>query len=138
MVQLNKEKNLKAKAKFGVLILETIKSNVRNELLEVILKIFNSPHLLLKVYLFVCVIISIGLASYMIIQSIMSYFSFEVITTTRTIFEIPTLFPKVTLCNLNPFTTNFAFEYLKEFDETNSFFVKESNLDFYNTLLFCL
>ena len=110
-----------------------LKENIRNEFLEVILKIFHTPHLFLKTYLFFFVAISSGLAAYMVIQSFISYFAYEVITTSRTVFETPTMFPKVTVCNINPFTTEYAYNFLKEdpvaetiFDQNRTLSYRES------------
>ena len=44
----------------------------------------------------------------------MSYFKFDVSTITRTYYENPALFPKVTIRNVNPFTTRYALEFLKK------------------------
>ena len=46
----------------------------------------------------------------------MSYFSYEVTTTTRTVNEMPTLFPQVTICNINQFTTENAYNFLNSLD----------------------
>ena len=95
-------------------LLSFLKDNLRNEFFEVILKVISSPHILLKAYLLIFLVVSSGLAAYTVVESFINYFEYEVITTTRTIFETPTLFPKVTICNLNPLTTKFAFQFLKE------------------------
>jgi len=53
----------------------------------------------------------------------LSYLSFGVSTTSRTLYEAPALFPKITICNLNPFTTEYAMEYLRQINkEVNSTF----------------
>ena len=39
----------------------------------------------------------------------MEYFAYKVSTTSRIIYENPTLFPKVTFCNVNWFTTEYAY-----------------------------
>ena len=75
-----------------------------------IVKIVHTPHFLLKAFLILFIIASTGFASYLVIQSILSYFQFEVSTQSRTIYETPTLFPKVTFCNLNPCTTQYAYD----------------------------
>jgi hypothetical protein len=83
-----------------------LKEVLYNSLAQSIIKIIFSPHKSIELFLFVCVLCSSGFASYFVIQSIMIYMSFGVSTTTRTFFEIPNLFPKVTFfCNLNWFTT---------------------------------
>ena len=45
----------------------------------------------------------------MVIHSLIVYFNYDVSTTSRTIFETPTLFPKVTFCNINWITTKYAY-----------------------------
>jgi chaperonin GroEL (HSP60 family) len=47
----------------------------------------------------------------------MSYFSYEVITTSRTVFVFPMVFPKVTLCNLNLYTSEYAVEFLRKINK---------------------
>ena len=86
-----------------------LKDVLYNSLAQAIIKIFLTPYLILKAFLFVFVVVSTSLASYSVIQSIMIYFSFGVSTTSRTIFEMPTLFPKVTFCNVNEKATEYAY-----------------------------
>jgi hypothetical protein len=85
-----------------------------NSLAQAILKLFQKSHsvtsIFFKLFWLICILISIVAASYMVIQSILTYLSYEVITTTRTSFVRPALFPQVTICNLNVFTTREAFE----------------------------
>ena len=64
------------------------------------------------------------MAAYMVINSIFNYFSYKVITTTRTIFEMPTLFPKVTFCNLNKYTTEYGFNT----DDGNNLTIEQRKL----------
>ena len=94
-----------------------LKETLDNSVAHAIFKIIETPIFTLKVFLFVCVILSSGLCSYLIIELIMSYLSYGVSTTTRTIYETPALFPKITICNINPFTTKYAFEFLKQINE---------------------
>jgi hypothetical protein len=84
-----------------------------NSLAQAVIAIILTPHFLIKLLLTVCVLSSTSLASYLVIQSIMEYFTYGVTTTSRTIFETPTLFPKVTFCNVNKYTTQYAFTYLQ-------------------------
>jgi len=51
----------------------------------------------------------------------MTYFTYGVTSTSRTIYETPTLFPKVTFCNVNPFTTQYAYNLTRKgiFDGSN-------------------
>ena len=76
---------------------------------QAMINIFFTPHLALKLFALMFVIGSISLASYLVIQSFFAYFSYGVTTKSRTIYETPTLFPKVTFCNANRFTTKYAY-----------------------------
>ena len=58
-------------------------------------------------------IVTSGLAAYLVIEGILTYLTYSVLTSTRTIFETPTLFPKITICNQNPFITDYATEFIK-------------------------
>ena len=71
--------------------------------------IIFSPYLSLKIFALIFVLASTGLASYLVIDSVLSYFAYGVTSASRTIYETPTLFPKVTFCNLNRFTTEYAY-----------------------------
>jgi hypothetical protein len=94
-----------------------IKETLYNSTAQSIIKIIETPSIPLKVFLLACVIVSSGLCSYLIIELIMSYLSYGVSTTSRTLYETPALFPKITICNANPFTTKYAIEFLKKFNK---------------------
>jgi len=76
-------------------------------------KIAYSPNKLIKLFWTFSLLVSFGLTAYLILQSILSYLSFEVYTTSRTIFETPALFPKITICNYNPFATRYSIDFLR-------------------------
>ena len=84
-----------------------------NSLAQAIIKIVLSPFLLIKCILFLFVLVSIGLTSYLVISSILTYFTYGVSTTSRTIYETPTLFTKVTFCNANFVTTKYGFDVIQ-------------------------
>jgi hypothetical protein len=91
------------------LIKNLAKEILCNSLSQAIIKIILTPYLFLKIILLLFVLVSSGLASYLVIQSILVYLSYNVSTTSRTIYETQTLFPKVTFCNYNSFTTEYAY-----------------------------
>ena len=103
-----------------------LKETLYNSLCQAIIKIVFSPHFILKLFLSLFVIVTSGLASYLAIESIMNYFTYGVTTTSRTVYEAPTLFPKVTYCNANKFTT----KYSRKFFQNHS---KYRNLSFSRT-----
>jgi hypothetical protein len=90
-----------------------------NSLGQAVIKIIYSPNLVLKIFLLISVLFSSCLASYFVIHAFIVYFTYGVSTTTRTFFETPTLFPKVTFCNINQFTTEFAYN-LTQMNLTNA------------------
>ena len=113
-IRLEKESSIQSKTE---IIKNLLKNDLRTELFEVYSKIFHTPHLVLKLYLFIFVVGSTCLASYMVIQTILAYFEYNVVTTSRTIFETPTLFPKITFCNTNMFQTEYALKILQDVDK---------------------
>ena len=95
-----------------------IKETLYNSAAQAIIKIIETPHWCLKFFLFICILISTSLCAYLILQLILSYLSFGVSTTTRTIYETKAVrFPKITVCNINPFTTKYAAEFLKKINQ---------------------
>jgi hypothetical protein len=90
-----------------------LKEVLYNSLAQAIIKIIQTPHLAIKLFLVVCVVSSSSLASYLVIESIMQFFTYGVTTTSRTIFETPTLFPKVTFCNYNRLGTKYAYDLMR-------------------------
>ena len=106
-----------------------VKEVLYNSLAQIALKAYHTPHHFLRLFLLACVVISVGFAGYMVVKSLMLYMSYDIITTTRFIFETSPLFPKVTICNKCPFTTKFAFEFLKEVNSSYNFLREPSLLD---------
>jgi len=74
-----------------------------------IVKIIYSPHFILKIFLFAYLCASTAYACYLSVQSILSYLEYGVSTVSRTYYETPTEFPKVTFCNVNSYQTPFAY-----------------------------
>ena len=97
-----------------ILIKSLIKETLYNSLAQAIIKIKETPYLTLKTFLLICVLALSGLCSYLIIELFLNYFSYGVNTTSRTLYETPVIFPKITIFDLNPFTTQYAMEFLKE------------------------
>ena len=101
----DEETTLPTEAEEQPVRVDLISQSLTNSISQSVLKILITPHLTLKVYLFMMILVTCSVASYMVAQSVAKYLDFEVITTTRTIYEKPSLFPKVTICNQNMFTT---------------------------------
>ena len=99
-----------------------MKEVLYNSLAQACIKIYQTKHFKLKIFLFISIIVLNCLASYMVIQSIRSYFDYEVITTSRTIYETPTLFPKITICNQNMLQTEYGWDFISKIDSSWNFF----------------
>ena len=84
-----------------------------NSLAQAFLRLFHTSHIFIKIFLLAVLLTNVCLSSYMVIESILLYSSFQVSTTTRTYFEMPITFPKVIICNQNMFTTRFALDFIK-------------------------
>ena len=89
-----------------------MRETLDNSLAHALIKIYETPHPSLKFFLFVCVLVSSGLCSYLIIQLFVEYTNYYVLTTQRTQYEMPVRFPKVIICNINPFTTKYSIEFI--------------------------
>ena len=56
--------------------------------------------------------IGLLLSVYLTSQMVNDYFKYDVTITSRVMNEYPLLFPKVTICNMDPFTTNRSIDFL--------------------------
>jgi len=96
------------------LVQTLIKENIGNETGHAFIKMIYSEHIVLKLFWAISLIGSNAICGYLIIQTIVAYFSFETYTSSKTIFETPTLFPKVTICNNVQFATEYAYHFLED------------------------
>ena len=101
----NKKNNIKRADKIKNLFKEILLTPSS----KAIIKFLFTDNLTLKLILFVVVLGLAGCSSYLSIQSIINYYSYDVSTMSRTYHEMTSLFPKVTFCNVNPFTTEYGY-----------------------------
>ena len=112
--------------------------HIRNEAIQLGFKFFQVKFWGVKFFLVFLVLCVTTVNSYMFVYLIMGYLNYEVVTTTQTIPEISSTFPKVTFCNKNMFQTKFALEFLKSINrelhpELNIFVLNEiENASFYD------
>jgi hypothetical protein len=66
----------------------------------------------LRIFWMIVVFICLSYALVTIIEKINKYYNYEVILAFNKYQELPTKFPKVTICNQNPFNEQYAFKYL--------------------------
>jgi hypothetical protein len=112
-------------------LMDLLKENLSCEMYHALLEVFNSKHFIIKIHLSIFLLISYAFASYMTIALIMNYLNYGVTSSIRTIYETPALFPKVTFCNLNQFTTKEAYEFLNSTD-TDGLLSQMGDIDFYD------
>lgn len=95
------------------IIKKMLKNTLYNSTAQACIKLFETDHYLLKAILLFYLMLVFAMSSYLVIQSALSYLSFEVYTTTKFVSESPMNFPSVTICNRLQFTTKDSFEFLK-------------------------
>jgi len=95
------------------IILDKAKKNIFNELTQASIKILQSPHLALKIFWIVSILLALAFCSLLVVKSITEYLSYQVTTNMRMIYENPTLFPKVTICNKKSVTTEYGYNLMK-------------------------
>ena len=75
-------------------------TNVTNEAFQGFFKVLFAPKKTIKIFWILSLIVSNALNAYLVVQSILSYLTFEVSTSSKFLAENPTLFPKITICKL--------------------------------------
>ncbi len=98
------------------------KAKIKEELTElgltttghVIALIVKSKYIPMKIFLFIAWLVGVGLTLYLLISSIMDFYQYEVTTKTRLIRETPMIFPKVTICNSDPFVTDASVTFIAD------------------------
>ena len=112
-------------------LMHLLKQNLTNEMFHSILCGLETPHLIKKIFLLTFVLLANCLASYTTVTLVISYLEYNVITTSRVIYDPPVLFPKIKICNTNMFTTRYAFDFLSRLIKREKFpinFLDESQL----------
>ena len=90
-------------------------------------RIFRVSRLSIRILWIISLIISSIFCVYMSSKSIMDYLNYDVVTKTRVHHELPTQFPTVTVCNINPFVTQNASQFIR------NIMAKELDLDVLNS-----
>lgn len=123
--ELVKKNSIKSEKRF--LVKRLIKESLYNSTAQALVKVYNSSSRLTQLFWCVCLAGACGLCSYFVIQSLIDFFTYDVALSTRTYFETTSLFPKITFCNKNPYTTKYAFDLSKK-QNSYSEFVNYVNL----------
>ena len=67
----------------------------------------NTKYLSVKIIWGIAWLIGVAFTLYLIISNIIEYFQYNVVSQARLVNEIPMVFPKITICNKNPFFNHF-------------------------------
>ena len=76
--------------------------------------IFRSNLREIRIMWLIFTMIATGLCAYMIVRSVLDYLNFEINTKIVIDKEIPSEFPTITICNLNPFYKNMSIPVLRK------------------------
>jgi len=80
-----------------------LKEHLTNEMFATILHAYHTPHIVLKIFIVLFLLVAMGLSSYTTVNLILSFLDYEVTTLSREFYETPVTFPKVSICNINTF-----------------------------------
>ena len=99
------------------LIKNLTRETLGNEAIQALIRIFDTKYTLLRLFWVVCLLGCSSLCAYLVLQTFLTYLSYPVFTTTTKVHEIPTAFPKITICNSMFAITEYAYEMIKEINE---------------------
>ena len=113
---------IKTESKDSILnsIKKLTKGNIGFEGAQAFIRILDTKNVFLKIYWVVCLLGSNLICGYLLVQTLLTYLSFPVFTTTTTVHETPAVFPKITICNSAFATTEYALNLIKEINEEKS------------------
>ena len=86
-----------------------IRENIKNEFGIGINKILFNSHIVIKVFWIFLLAASFAMSVYLTLKLFQDFFSYNVRTNRRVMFETPTLFPQINVCNQNPITTKYGY-----------------------------
>ena len=81
--------------------------------------VFRTKHYFMKFVWIICLVISVIYTAYNILMSVLDYLQYDVITSVRVVNELPTEFPKITICNKNTYASKFAYDLLSNYSADN-------------------
>lgn len=93
------------KISVSVQIKEILKESALSTTNHALPNIVRNKNVYIRLMWIFCFFASTGICSYAVIQSIINYLNYEVVTKINLFYENPTQFPTVTFCNLDPIHT---------------------------------
>ena len=79
--------------------------------------IIRNDNLIIKFIWFLCFIISTSVCVWFIIIGLNDFFKFDVTTKIDVVYKSEIIFPVISICNLNQFTTSYSKNILKKYME---------------------
>ena len=103
---LNIPQNFKLNKELKPRLLKSLKSLLENSTSHGLPNIVRSNRPAIKILWAICFLISFSTCSFMVIKTISDYLKYETVSKIEYITELRLSFPIVTICNVNPFTSN--------------------------------
>lgn len=92
-------------------VVEVIKSAFTDSTAHGLSPLVKRENTFIRIVWLSCLLVSAGVCAYMITLSILSFFSYEVVSKTESVYLLSTEFPAVTLCNQNALMTSKALDF---------------------------
>ena len=109
-------------------VLKRLKELLENTSVQAIPNIIRSDKIIVKFIWAICLAGSAIICIFLIKESVLSFFEFQVNSKIKFANEIPIIFPKITICNRNSFFTKEGREFLKEVALKNSLKITSKNM----------
>ena len=100
-------------------ILDFNRQTIESSSIHAIPNIFRNKFISIKLMWLFSFTISAGLSSMLISNTIVQYFNYEIVTKTEVKYESKLIFPIITICNLNFFSTEYANDLIFNMFNTN-------------------
>jgi hypothetical protein len=76
--------------------------------------IFRVDKIYLKVFWFICFLTSTGVCSFLVAGYLKTYFQYKFVVSTKLYNQLPTDFPAISICNLNPYYKNRSISFINK------------------------
>ena len=97
-------------------------------------KIFEYDNIFVKMIWILVLLASLGLTAWVVSWTVLEYLDYEVTSQIGVVYELPTDFPAVTLCNANQFNSKESETLMGSIMESNSLYDEWSNLNKLTTM----
>jgi hypothetical protein len=94
-------------------IINSTKDTLEGSSIHAIPNIIRNKYSIIKFVWSICFLISFGLCCWFIVESILGFLEYDVVTSIKINYENVLKFPIVTICNLNYFATDYSYLVLK-------------------------